>query len=117
MTEQHKLFIRLPNLAARQLAAKWMANREDDDPEVVNDFEFDGVTRQGIYWAAKMMGDKGRLRFPEGHPQAGGLIAGHFLILAWQGALDTLPPRLKDYVLTDAQILSVFPDGPPEVMG
>jgi len=117
MIEQHKLFIRLPNLVARQVAAKWLANREDDDPETINDFSFDGRTRGGIYWAAKAMGENGRLRFPEGHPQAGGLISGHFLILAWQGPLDALPDKLLPYVLTDAQITSVFPNGPPEVMG
>lgn len=123
MTEQHKFYVRLPNQTARRAAAKWMRNLEDDAvdeagvPIVVDDFDFDGRTRDNIYWAAKMMGDKGRLRFPEGHPQAGGLIAGHFLMMAWQGGLDTIPPRLKDYILTDAQIASVFPNGPPEMMG
>jgi hypothetical protein len=116
MVEQHKRYLRFPDQVARRLAAKLLKGLPDEDPTVVDDFDFDGW-HNGYYWAIRMMGERGRLRFPEGHPNAGGLIAGHFVIMAWQGPLSAAPARLRDYVLTDAQIASVFPDGPPEVMG
>jgi hypothetical protein len=65
----------------------------------------------------KVMGENGRLRYPEGHAQAGQLIPGHFAIIAWQGPPSEAPQRLRDYIVTDAQMDSVFPGGPPEVMG
>jgi hypothetical protein len=117
MTEQHKLFIRLTTQVAKRAAARWLRKRADDDPTVDDDFDFDGVTHEGIYWAIRAMNGNGRLRFPEGHAQAGQLIGGWFLILAWQGPLSALPDKVTPFIITPEQFATIYPGGPPEVMG
>jgi len=114
--EQHKRYLRFTTAEARRLASRLLANMEDEDTESPSDFAFDGW-HNGYYWAMHVMGVNGRLRYPEGHAQAGNLIPGHFVIMVWQGPLSEAPNRLRDYVVTQAQLDATFPEGPPEVMG
>jgi hypothetical protein len=114
--EQHVRYLRFTTAEARRLASRLLANMPDEDTTSPSDFSFDGW-HNGYYWVVHVMGTNGRLRYPEGHAQAGQLIPGHFVIMAWQGPLSAAPQRLRDYVVTDAQIASVFPDGVPEVLG
>jgi hypothetical protein len=114
--EQHKRYLRFSTAEARRLASRLLRNLPDEDTESDSGFDLDGW-HNGYYYAIKIMGVNGRLRYPEGHAQAGQLIPGHFIIIAWQGPLSEAPNRLRDYVITDAQIASTFPNGIPEVMG
>jgi hypothetical protein len=117
MTEQHKRILRFNTLEARRIAARLLRNLEaGDNTETAQGFDYDGWIN-GYYYAIKVMGDNGRLRYPEGHAQAGQLIPGHFIIMAWQGPLSEAPASLRDNVVTQAQIDATFPNGPPEVMG
>jgi hypothetical protein len=114
--EQHKRYLRFTTDEARRLASRLLAGMEDGDVSSPSDFFYDGWIN-GYYWAMHVMGANGRVRYPEGHAQAGQLIPGHFVIMAWQGPLSEAPTRLRDYVVTDAQIAATFPDGVPEIMG
>jgi hypothetical protein len=114
MIEQHKRILRFNTLEARKIASRLLRNADDSDTS--DEFQFDGW-HNGYYWAIHVMGDNGRLRYPEGHAQAGQLIPGHFIIMAWQGPLSEAPAQLRDNVVTEAQIAATFPNGPPEVMG
>jgi hypothetical protein len=115
--EQHKIYIRLTTLAAKRAAAKFLRNLADDDPSVVEDFDFDGRTRAGYYWAIRVINGNGRVRFPEGHPNAGGLIGGWFLIMAWQGPLDALPDKILPFIIPPESFNTIYPGFPPEVLG
>jgi hypothetical protein len=117
MIEQHKRILRFNTDEARRVAARLLRGLESGDvSEAANGFDYDGWTN-GYYYAIKVMGDNGRVKYPEGHAQAGQLIPGHFIIVAWQGPLSEAPAALRDNVVTQAQLDSVFPNGPPEVMG
>jgi hypothetical protein len=131
--EQHVRILRFNTLEARRIASRLLRNTDDSDTG--DQFEYDGwVWKDGMkpppedtttahnaansyYYAIHVMGVNGRLRYPEGHAQAGQLIPGHFIIMAWQGPLSEAPAGLRDNVVTQAQIDATFPDGPPEVMG
>jgi hypothetical protein len=114
--EQHKRYLRFTTAEARRLASRLLAGMDDEDTTSPSNFSFDG-RHDGYYWAMHVLGENGRLRYPVGHAQAGTLIPGHFVQIAWQGPLSAAPNRLRDYVVTDAQIAAIFPNGMPEVMG
>jgi hypothetical protein len=124
--EQHKRYLRFNNAEARRLASRLLRNKPDSDTTSPPDFDFDGW-HNGYYWAMKLLGENGRVRAPgtwSGLPgemgstyTPGALLPGHFAIIAWQGPPAAAPQRLRDFILSDAQIATVFPNGPPEVMG
>jgi hypothetical protein len=116
MIEQHVFYVRLTTQAQRRAAIRIMHEIAADDESVYDDMAFDGWFK-GFYWAARMMGERGRIRYPVGHAQAGTLITGHFFIIAFQGPLDKLPDQLKNVIIQPEQFNSIYPGFPPEVMG
>jgi hypothetical protein len=115
--EQHIRVLRFNTIEARRIAARLLRGLEETDVTPnAEGFDYDGW-HNGYYYAIKVMGENGRLRYPEGHAQAGQLIPGHFIIIAWQGPLSETPVALRDNVVTAAQVATVFPNGWPEVMG
>lgn len=113
--EQHVIYIRLATQAQRRAAVRLLERLSQEEVDR-DDIQADG-RYEGFYWAARMMGDRGRLRFPEGHPQAGGLISGHFFILVWQGPRDLLPAVISQVEITRDKFDTIYPGFPPEVMG
>jgi hypothetical protein len=114
--EQHILYIRLNTVAQRRAAAKYLKNLEDDDPTVVEDFDFDGWTRTGFYWAIHVMNSNGRIRYPEGHASAGNLVPGWFLIMAWQGPRASIPDKILPFIIEPDQFDAIYPGFPPARM-